>query len=124
MDSVGGWISEIRFFYKRQTLYPLSPHAQALWGWLMWRANEVFWQFPLRLSLAEIAGGTRMSVSMVKKARHELVEGGYLLHEKYGGRNMAGYCLLSCIRPGTLVMPKAQKGGRQELAQAGAGMVH
>ena len=67
MDSLGGWLSEIRFFYMRQLAFPLSPHGQALWHWLMWRANTVYWQFPLRLSVPEIAGGTRMSQAMVRE---------------------------------------------------------
>lgn len=108
MDTLGGWLSEIRFFYKRQVSVPLSPHGQALWHWLMWRANTVFWQFPLRLSLREIAGGTKMSEPMVKRARAELVKGGFLLHEAFGGNKPAGYWILSCIRPGEVMAPKAK----------------
>lgn len=106
MDSLGGWLNEIRYFYMRQLSVPLSPHGQALWHWLMWRANTVFWQFPLRLSVPEIAGGTKMSESMVKKARAELVAGGYLLHEAFGGSRPAGYWILSCIKPGAVMSPK------------------
>ena len=108
MDTLGGWLNEIRFFYKRQVMLPLSPHAQALWHYLMWRANNVFWQFPLRLSLAEIAGGTKMSASMVKRARGELTKGGYILHEAFGGNKPAGYWVLSCIKPGMLLAPKGK----------------
>ena len=71
-------MAEIRFFYKRQVFHPLSPHGQALWHYLMWRANEVFWQLPLRLSVPEIAGATHMSAAMVKKARTELEKSGYI----------------------------------------------
>ncbi|WP_296771454.1 helix-turn-helix domain-containing protein [Selenomonas sp.] len=108
MDALGGWLSEIRYFYMRQVSVPLSPHGQALWHWLMWRANTVFWQFPLRLSMAEIAGGTKMSESMVKRARGELVQGGFLLHEAFGGNKPAGYWLLSCIKPGEVIAPRAK----------------
>jgi len=100
MNTLGGWVAEIRFFYKRQVFYPLSPHGQALWHYLMWRANEVFWQLPLRLSVPEIAGATHMSAAMVKKARTELENSGYILTETYGGSRPAGYVLLSCITPG------------------------
>ena len=106
MDTLGGWLNEIRYFYKRQVTVPLSPQGQALWHWLMWRANCVFWQFPLQLSVPEIAGGTKMSESMVKKARAELTAGGYLLHEAFGGNKPAGYWLMSCIKPGQLLAPK------------------
>ena len=108
MDTLGSWLGEIRYFYKRQLASPLSPQAQALWHWLMWKANGVFWQFPLRLSVPEIAGGTKMSESMVKKARAELTEAGYILHEAFGGNKPAGYWILSCIRPGTVMAPKSQ----------------
>lgn len=108
MDTLGGWLSEIRYFYKRQVSQPLSPCAQALWHYLMWRANGVFWQFPLRLSVPELAGGTRMSVSMVKKARAELIAGGYLVHEAYGGRSPGGYWLMSCVCPGKALAAKGR----------------
>ena len=42
MDTVSGWMQEIRFFYKRQLSFPLSTHAQALWSYLMYRGNEAF----------------------------------------------------------------------------------
>ena len=108
MDTVGGWLNEIRYFYKRQVAAPISPHAQALWHWLMWRANNVFWQFPLRLSVPEIAGGTKMSTAMVKRARAELVQGGYLLHEAYGGNRAGGYWLMSCVCPGKALAAKCR----------------
>ncbi|WP_143555527.1 helix-turn-helix domain-containing protein [Selenomonas ruminantium] len=119
MDALGGWLSEIRFFYKRQVSAPLSPQAQALWHWLMWRANGVYWQFPLRLSVPEIAGGTKMSESMVKKARAELTEAGYILHEAFGGNKPAGYWMLSCIRPGAVLSPKAQAKGKGDFKKGG-----
>ena len=82
MDTLGGWLSEIRFFYMRQLSVPLSPHGQALWHWLMWRANTVFWQFPLRLSMPEIAGGTKMSEPMVKRARQRMMSSLHTQHRR------------------------------------------
>ena len=107
MDVVGGWLNEMRYFYQRQVSVPLSPHAQALWCWMMYRASSVFWKFPLRLSVPEMAGCTKMSPAMVKKARAELVAGGYLIHEAYGGNKPGGYWIMSCVNPGhKLVMNK------------------
>lgn len=100
MDTVGGWLSEIRFFYRRQSLRPLSANGQVLWHYLMYRANEAFWQWPVRLSLMELAGGTRLPPTAVKRARRELVEAGYVLHEEGRGRQPAGYVMLSCVQPG------------------------
>ena len=116
MDTAGGWLNEIRYFYKRQVTEPLSPNGQALWHWLMWRANNVFWQFPLRISVPEISGGTKMSETAVKRARAELVKGGYLVHEAYGGNRAGGYWLMSCLSPGKALAAKGkfkeeQKGG-------------
>ena len=90
MDTLGGWMQEIRYFYKRQLSFPLSTHAQALWSYLMYRGNEAFWHFPLRLSLMELAGGTKMSVTMVKRARRELEDYGYIRHQSFGGNKPAG----------------------------------
>ncbi len=120
MDTLGGWLSEIRFFYMRQLAFPLSPHGQALWHWLMWRANTVYWQFPLRLSVPEIAGGTKMSQAMVKRARAELVKGGFILHEAFGGNKPAGYWILSCIKPGAVMQPHAKVKGKQGSETTGA----
>ena len=119
MDSLGGWLSEIRFFYMRQLAFPLSPHGQALWHWLMWRANTVYWQFPLRLSVPEIAGGTKMSQAMVKRARAELVKGGFILHEAFGGNKPAGYWILSCIKPGAVMQPHVKVKGKQSSETTG-----
>ena len=124
MDTLGGWMQEIRYFYRRQVSYPLSVHAQALWGYLMYRSNENFWHFPIRLSVYELAGATKMSATMVKRARRELEDGGYLLHEVYGGNKPAGYYMLSCLRPGTPLAPKPLKLPAQpqaETALSGAG---
>lgn len=114
MDALGGWISEIRYFYIRQLAFPLSPHAQALWHWLMWKLNSAFWCQPIKLSLAELAGGTKMSPSMVKKARAELIEGGYIIHEPMGGARPASYLMLSCIRPGLPIAPSKKIKGLEE----------
>ena len=92
---VPGWMTEIRYFYLRQTTCPLSPHAQAMWQYLMYRANAVWWHFPLVLRLGELAGALNMSVSMVKKARQELSDGRYILHERQQGNRAAKYFIVS-----------------------------
>ncbi len=115
MDVVGGWISEIRYFYVHQSMEPLSAHAQALWHYLMYRANNTFWSFPLVIRVTELSGALNMSVSAVKKARAELVKGGYLLHERQQGNQAARYFILSNIRPGKVVEPlKVLPGGKEK----------
>ena len=106
MDTLGGWMQEIRYFYKRQLSFPLSTHAQALWSYLMYRGNEAFWHFPIRLSLMELAGATGMSLTMVKRARRELEAYGYIRHQAFGGNRPAGYYMLSCIHIGQQMGPK------------------
>lgn len=97
------WITEIRYFYRSQYLRPLSTQAQALWHYLMYRENEAFWQPPIYLHAAEIHGAVGISLSSFKKARRELVEGGYLCHEAAVGNKAAGYSLLSCVVPGRVI---------------------
>jgi hypothetical protein len=111
MDTLGGWMQEIRYFYKRQLSFPLSTHAQALWSYLMYRGNEAFWHFPLRLSLMELAGGTKMSVTMVKRARRELEDYGYIRHQSFGGNKPAGYYILSNIHIGQKLAPQVERNG-------------
>lgn len=98
-----GWMSEIRYFYATQTERPLSAHAQAVWHYLMYRANGVWWRLPLVLRTGELAGALKMSVSAVKKARKELVDGKYILHESQSGNKAACYYLLSMVRQGELI---------------------
>jgi len=101
----GGWIAEIKYFYMRQSLSPLSAEAQALWHYLMYRANAAFWQMPLILQTAEIAGAVKLSESSFKRARKALEEGGYLIVEAQGGRRQSHYYLMSCFTPGKVLEP-------------------
>ncbi|MCR5437992.1 MAG: helix-turn-helix domain-containing protein [Selenomonas sp.] len=118
MDTLGGWMQEIRYFYKRQLSFPLSTHAQALWSYLMYRGNEAFWHFPIRLSLMELAGATGMSLTMVKRARRELEEYGYIRHKAFGGNRPAGYYMLSNIHIGQQMGPKLPNLAPKEAAKA------
>lgn len=104
MRKFSGWISEITYFYRQQMMRPLSPKAQALWHYLMNRANEVYWNFPMLLSLPEIAAGCHMSDSAAKRARRELIDKYYLACEPQGGSRPSAYTLLSNLRPGYPVM--------------------
>ena len=91
------WILELRGFFQRQINYPLSPHAQAMWQYLMYRANSAWWKFPLVLHLSELSGALNMSITTVKKAREELVSGRYILHESQRGNRAACYYILSMV---------------------------
>ena len=63
----------------------------------MYRANAVWWRFPLELRVKELAGAVKMSESAVKNARRELIEGEYILHEKQTGNRAARYFILSNV---------------------------
>lgn len=80
-----------------------------LWAYLMYRGNEAFWHFPIRLSLLELAGATKMSVTMVKRAGRELEDYGYIRHQSFGGNKPAGYYILSNINIGQKLAPQTDK---------------
>ena len=101
----GGWITEIKYFYTSQSCRPVSAEAQALWHYLMYRANAAFWQMPLVLQSAEIEGAVKLSESSFKRARKVLEENGYLMVEAQGGRRQSHYYLLSCVSPGKVLQP-------------------
>ena len=102
-ESPKGWMNEIRSFYINRPKRPVSVKGQALWHYLMYRANEVWWRQPLSLHLKEIAGAISMSETAVKSARQELVNAGLLLHEEQGGSRAPHYYLMSSISFGELV---------------------
>lgn len=83
----------------------MSAEAQALWHYLMYRANAAFWQMPLVLQSAEIEGAVKLSESSFKRARKVLEENGYLIVEAQGGRRQSHYYLLSCVSPGKVLQP-------------------
>lgn len=114
MSKHGGWIPETVYFYKQQTMRPLSTKAQALWHYLMYRANNVHWTFPIILRLGEIAAACDFSIASAQRAREELAKNYYLVYESRGGSRSAAYTVLSNIYPGQAVQagdpPKEELG--------------
>ena len=108
MDTVGGWIGEVRYFYTNLILRPLSPNAQALWNYLMYRANGAFWQMPIYLRSAEIIGAVGLSRSGFLRARQELLDNEYICCSERRGKP-TGYALMSNIRSGCLMQPRRKK---------------
>lgn len=98
-------MSEIKGFYSLQSTHPVSAYAQALWNYLMYRANAAWWVMPLVIRNEELQGALGMKPWIFKAARKELIEGKYLLLEAQGGCRPSRYFLLSCVRPGTVIRP-------------------
>ena len=109
-------MSEIRGFYARQAISPVSCTAQALWHYLMYRANSVWWAMPLIVRNEEVQGALGLKPWAFKEARRELVAGKFLVVEPQGGSRPSLCYLLSCVRPGRVVAPSMTvKGfGRKE----------
>lgn len=81
------YITEIREFYSRLLIIPLSAHAQALWHRLMYHWNNAFWRLPLAgLSESQLCGEVGLNHKQFIKARLELVNGGYVQHIPQKGR--------------------------------------
>lgn len=112
-------MSEIRGFYMLQTKTPVSANAQALWNYLMYRANAAWWVMPLVLRTDELTGAVKLSKSAFKRARQELVEAKFLLVESQGGNRPSRYYLTSCVRPGSFIQPRAGTGRKPDGAPEG-----
>ena len=107
-------MSEIRGFYMLQMRTPLSPNAQALWHYLMYRANAAWWSMPLMLRSDELMGAVKLTRASFKRARQELIAGGFLVLEPQRGRQPSRYYLTSCVRPGSFVQPRMKVGKEGE----------
>lgn len=92
------YITEIREFYSRLLLVPLSAAAQALWHRLMFHWNTSYWRTPLRgLSESQLRGEVGLTHKKFLQARAELVEGGYIGHEVQAGRTPPLYHMISLL---------------------------
>ncbi|MCR5175702.1 MAG: helix-turn-helix domain-containing protein [Anaerovibrio sp.] len=90
-----GWLMEILHFHMFNTSERLSASAQLLWHYLMYRANQNWWHYPLCLNLPEIAYAINISISSIKNARHELAQRGFIRWESQGGNKAAKYYVMS-----------------------------
>lgn len=111
MDTLGGWMSEIRYFYLMQARRPVSVPAQALWNYLMYRANGVWWAMPMALRAGEIQGAMGMTETSFKRARKELEKNKLLVVEPQGGSRPSHYYVMSCVNPGMAVGPSLTSRG-------------
>lgn len=111
------WVHEYRFFFQNLTVRPLSAIAQALWHYLMMRANNAFWQFPLMLRTNEIAGAIGTSPASVKRARLELQEHRYICFFSHGS-SAAEYYIFSNVEPQALFgLPEGDYEGARHLLE-------
>lgn len=101
--ATSGWITEIRYLYLQMMIRPLTPQAQALWHFLMQKANAIFWEFPLVMRAEELAGGCGMSLTTFKRIRAELAEKRYILWESQGSNRPAHYYVFSNVHPNRLL---------------------
>jgi len=101
--ATSGWITEIRYLYLQMMIRPLTPQAQALWHFLMQKANAIFWEFPLVMRAEELAGGCGMSLTTFKRTRAELADKRYILWESQGSNRPAHYYVFSNVHPNRLL---------------------
>lgn len=90
-----GWVPEIVQFYIAHNSDRISANAQAMWHYLMYKANENWWHYPINLNIPEIAYATKMSPTNVKRCRDELAKKGYIHWVSPGGSRAAQYYILS-----------------------------
>lgn len=88
-------MAEVKVFYARQAIAPLSVQAQAMWQYFMYLANTNFYIFPLVLGEMQIRGTVGISHGAFISARKELVEGEYVRYVKQPGRRKAHYYIIS-----------------------------
>lgn len=103
MTGQAGWMQEMRYFYINLATRRLSPYEQVIWFYLMHRANNAFWKFPLVFSTNEIAGAIGISPSTFRRVREQLVEHRCIYYEQREGEKTARYYIFSQVNPGTLI---------------------
>ena len=82
-------------FHILNTSERLSSSAQLMWHYLMYRANQNWWHYPICLNIPEIAYATNFSATSIKNARKELAQRGLISWESSGGNKGAKYYVMS-----------------------------
>ena len=90
----------LKAFYKSIEINPLSPKAQCLYNYLLYKNNEFGWIKAFTLSNLTICGQTNLSRQELDKSRNELKQKGYINYVK-GTSNQAGTYSINetlCVR--------------------------
>lgn len=99
MQQAMNYIAEINAFHKSLARTELSVRAIAIWLFLMDKANDTGWKFPLHLSEMEIRGVMSMGHEAFLNARKELADNGYIKLVSQTGRKKPHYYILPIVKP-------------------------
>lgn len=87
-------------YWRRMERDPLTPKAQSMYQYLLYRANLAFWEFPVRVRMTAIEDACHISRTAAKEARGELTDRGLIFWEPGGGNAAARYWICDFKREG------------------------
>ena len=91
------YISEVKAFYDRLELNPLTAPAIALWHALVSIANKSGWQQEFTVSVSILMLKSGLNAQAIKRARNQLEQKGYITWRTRGGNQSAIYHLNSLV---------------------------
>ena len=91
------YIAEVKAFYDRLELNPLTAPAIALWHALVSIANKSGWQQEFTASVSILMLKSGLNAQAIKRARNQLEQKGYITWRSRGGNQSAIYHLNSLV---------------------------
>ncbi len=113
----------LKAFYKSIEINPISPKAQCLYNYLLYKNNEYGWIKAFTLSNLIICGQTNLGIKELQRVRNELCQKGYIKYSK-GTSNKAGKYEVLDITIGQFVQQDVQQSVQQDVQQSVQRSVH
>ncbi len=102
------YLKQLKGFYLRRRLYPLSSSAIALYYMLLEQFNLVGFPKYMSIPLSRLVGESNLGKTSICRARAELVEGGYLNVKMSLYRSQSAVYSIIAIDPDEYLSPASQ----------------
>lgn len=93
------YFKQIKAFYSRQLINPLTSPDVSLWHALMYQSNALGWPTEFNVPMSTLCIYTGLSTSAVKRSRNNLATGGLIKWHQRKGRASASYSLVALYEP-------------------------
>ena len=104
------YFKQIKAFYSRQLINPLTSPDVSLWHALMYQSNALGWPTEFNVPMSTLCIYTGLSTSAVKRSRNNLATGGLIKWHQRKGRASASYSLVALYEPQSEPQPAPQGG--------------
>lgn len=93
------YFKQIKAFYSRQLINPLTSPDVSLWHALMFQSNALGWPTEFNVPMSTLCIYTGLSTSAVKRSRNNLATVGLIKWHQRKGRASASYSLVALYEP-------------------------